>query len=257
MGPVPGIAAGLVGLRTAPVTWTAVSRAAAEQLRAQLPAGTAVEVLPNAVEVPTRTSTPVRARGDAVRLVSTMRLARRKRPMPLLHMFDLVRRAVDTPIRLTVVGDGPLRPRFERRVLQSGLEDLVTVTGRVEPVDVHRVLAGSDVYVAPAVLESFGLAALEARSVGLPVVGHDASGMADFIDHGVDGLLCADDGAMVDALVDLVVSPGLSRRIAEHNRVVPSAMTWDHTLRRHGVVYARAVELTRRSRRTLVQLGDR
>ena len=33
-----------------------------------------------------------------------------------------------------------------------------------------RLLA-SDVYVAPAILESFGLAALEARCVGLPVVG--------------------------------------------------------------------------------------
>ena len=34
----------------------------------------------------------------------------------------------------------------------------------------------ADVYVAPAVLESFGLAALEARCVGLPVVGVSAAG---------------------------------------------------------------------------------
>jgi glycosyltransferase involved in cell wall biosynthesis len=186
-----------------------------------------------------------------------MRLARRKRPMPLLRMFDGVRRAVDGPVRLTVVGDGPLRTGFERRVRRAGLEDLVTVTGRVEPVEVHRALAESDVYVAPAVLESFGLAALEARSVGLPVVGHAASGMADFIDHGVDGLLCVDDRAMVDALVDLVVSPALRRRIAEHNRMVSPGMTWEHTLRCHEAVYARAVTLTRQSRGSFVPLGER
>ena len=257
MGPVPGVAAGLVGLRTAPVSWTAVSLVAAEQLRAQLPAGTAVEVLPNAVDVPARAATPARSPEEPVRLVSTMRLARRKRPMPLLRMFDLVRRAVDRPVRLTVVGDGPLRPRFEERVRRQRLEDLVSVTGRVEPVDVHRVLAGSDVYVAPAVLESFGLAALEGRAVGLPVVGHAASGMADFIVHGVDGLLCVDDQAMVDALVDLVDSPPLRRRIAEHNRAVPAAMTWEHTLRCHEVAYARAVVLTRQPHGPLVRLGER
>jgi glycosyltransferase involved in cell wall biosynthesis len=187
-----------------------------------------------------------------------MRLARRKRPMPLLRMFERVCRAVDRPVRLTLVGDGPLRPRVEHRVRRSGLGDLVTITGRVEPVDVRRVLAGSDMYVAPAVLESFGLAALEARSIGLPVVGHAASGMADFIVHEVDGLLCAGDSAMVDALADLVVSPPLRRRIAEHNRVVPAAMTWDHTLNCHGAVYARAVEVTtRKSRGSLVRPGER
>jgi glycosyltransferase involved in cell wall biosynthesis len=257
MGPVPGVAAGLVGLRSAPVSWTAVSLVAAEQLRAQLPPGTAVEVLPNAVDVPARRSTPERPPGEAVRLVSTMRLARRKRPTPLLRMFDGVRRAVDRPVRLTVVGDGPLRAGFERRVRRAGLQDLVTVTGRVEPLEVHRALAESDVYVAPAVLESFGLAALEARSVGLPVVGHAASGMADFIDHGVDGLLCADDRAMVGALVDLVASPALCRRIAEHNRVVSPAMTWEHTLRCHEAAYAGAVALTRHPRGSFVGLGER
>jgi glycosyltransferase involved in cell wall biosynthesis len=156
-------------------------------------------------------------------------------------MFEAVRRAVDRPVRLTVVGDGPLRPRLERQVGLAGLQDVVSVTGRVEPVDVHRILAGADAYVAPAVRESFGLAALEARCVGLPVVGHAASGMTDFIEGGVEGLLCRDDREMVVALADLVDYPALRRRIAEHNRLVPAAMTWEHTLSRHAAVYAHVV----------------
>lgn len=252
MGPLPGAAAALVGLRSAPVTWTAVSRVAAEQLAAQLPPGTPVEVLPNAVAVQPRDHVAAAPPTQAVHLVSTMRLARRKRPIPLLRMFDSVRRAVDVPVRLTVVGDGPLRAGFENRVRRSGLEDLVTVTGRIEPADVHRVLATADVYVAPAVLESFGLAALEARCVGLPVVGHRASGMADFIEHGVEGLLCVDDREMTAALTDLVRVPALRRRIAAHNREVPAAMTWDHALGRHDDVYARAVA---RSRGSLVTVA--
>lgn len=257
LGSLPGTAARLVGLRSAPVSWTAVSRVAAKQLSAQLPAATSVEVLPNAVDMPARGRTPDRPPPEPVRLVSTMRLARRKRPMPLLRMFDHLCRAVDGPVGLTVVGDGPLRPRFEQAVRRLGLEGLVTVTGRVEPAAVHEILARADVYVAPAVLESFGLAALEARCVGLPVVGHSASGLADFIDHGVDGLLCRDDREMVDALTDLVGAPALRHRMAEHNRTVAAGMTWNHTLGRHDAVYARAVARTSRSRGGLAPVATR
>ena len=58
MGPVPGMAAAAAGLRSAPVSWTAVSRVAATQLATQLPGRTPVTVLPNAVDVLPRSRTP-------------------------------------------------------------------------------------------------------------------------------------------------------------------------------------------------------
>ena len=102
------------------------------------------------------------------------------------------------------MGDGPLRAGFERLARRLDLDDCVRVTGRVTPPEVLDLLARSDVYVAPAVLESFGLAALEARGVGLPVVGLLGTGLADFIEDGVDGLLCAGDTDLADRLVELV-----------------------------------------------------
>jgi glycosyltransferase involved in cell wall biosynthesis len=118
----------------------------------------------------------------------------------------------------------------------------VTVTGRLDPGEVVRVLTGADVYVAPAVRESFGLAVLEARSVGLPVVGHAASGVTEFVRHGVEGLLGDSDADLVARLRDLVTDHELRRRIAEHNRVVPSTFTWASTLVRHAQTYALAAD---------------
>ncbi len=66
-----------------------MSRVAAYEVRRRLPAGTPVHVIPNAVEAPPRPATP--ATGDEVRLVSTMRVARRKRPLELLRILDRVR----------------------------------------------------------------------------------------------------------------------------------------------------------------------
>jgi glycosyltransferase involved in cell wall biosynthesis len=168
-----------------------------------------------------------------------MRIARRKRPLPLLAMTASLARQVDVPVTLTLVGDGPLRPRLERAVLLVGLAGRVRLTGRVTPDRVAALLAEADLYVAPAVLESFGLAALEARSVGLPVVGRSDSGMTDFVRSGVEGLLAPTDQGMVGCLRELVVDGSLRRSISEHNRSVPPAMTWDSTLRAHDVAYAR------------------
>jgi glycosyltransferase involved in cell wall biosynthesis len=239
MGPVPMAAAALVGLRGAPVLWTAVSHLAAEELSACLPGATEVLVLPNAVDVAARRMTPERHGDEPVRLVSTMRIARRKRPVQLLRMLQSLSRSVDVPVRLTLVGDGPLRPRVERYVDRAGLRDRVTITGRVSPARVTRLLAESDVYVAPAILESFGLAALEARCVGLPVVGRSDSGMTDFVSSGVEGLLAPTDEGMVEQLRDLVLDDRLRHRISEHNRTVASSMTWGNSLRSHDATYAR------------------
>jgi glycosyltransferase involved in cell wall biosynthesis len=238
MGPVPRTAATLAGLRGSPVLWTAVSRVAAAQLANQLRSPCRIGVLPNAVEVAPRAGTPLWRVGRSVRLVSTMRVARRKRPLQLVRMFEALRRSVDVPLELVVVGDGPLRPRLEQLVRRRGLQRDVTVTGRVAPRAVLHLVGDADLYVAPAFLESFGLAALEARCVGLPVVGHAASGMTDFIRDGVEGRLCSSDLDMVERLRELVLDHDLRHRMSEHNRTVPSTMTWANAMLAHDAAYA-------------------
>ena len=238
LGPLPTWAARLSGLRSAPVRWTSVSGIAARELSPRLPPGTHVAVLPNAVDATPRAETPTRANGIPVRLVSTMRVARRKRPLGLIRMYAELVRRTDVPTRLVVVGDGPLRSRLEHEAARRGLAEAVTVTGRLAPDQVLATLAACDVYIAPALQESFGLAALEARCVGLPVVGHAASGLTEFVRSGTEGLLCRDDADMVDALQRLVEHTDLRRRMSEHNRTTRSELTWAKALNRHDDLYA-------------------
>jgi glycosyltransferase involved in cell wall biosynthesis len=237
LGPAPELFARLTGLRGAPVSWTAVSEVAAGELAQRLPAQTKVGVLPNAVEVAARPASPEPAGDRAVRLVSTMRVARRKRPLALLEMYAALRRTTNVPTELTIVGDGPLRPRVERVARRLGLGDCVSVTGRLEPPEVLAELAKADVYVAPALLESFGIAALEARCVGLPVVGYVTTGMSEFVGHAVEGFLCRDDADMVSRLRELCADEELRLQMSEHNRTTPSPMTWQRALQRHDAVY--------------------
>lgn len=238
MGPVPGIMSSLAALRGSPVLWAAVSRVSARQLAAQLPRNARIRVLPNAVSVRPRAATPGERPGGEIRLVSTMRLARRKRPLPLLRLYTQLQAQVSVPVSLTIVGDGPVRSRLERRIAQLGVEDSVRLTGRLEPEAVLDQVAEADIYVAPAVLESFGLAVLEARDLGVPVVGHAASGITEFVRHGHEGLLATDDSDMVTQLRTLVVDGRLRHQISEHNRLISSGLTWSSALEDHDEAYA-------------------
>ncbi|GAB7007125.1 hypothetical protein JCM18899A_45980 [Nocardioides sp. AN3] len=236
--------AALAGLRRWPVAWSAVSSAAAETFGRSLQ-GITVEVLPNAVDVAAwRPALRDVAEPDddrPVTLVSVMRLMPRKRPLQLLRMLRRVRELTpEVDVRLVIVGDGPLRRRTERYVRRHGLAEHVRITGRIPRERVIDELLASTIYVAPAAKESFGLAALEARCAGLPVVAHRSSGVAEFVRDRVDGVLAADDVEMTVAVADLVRDASLRNRIADHNRRVAPAFDWTDSLDRTQALYRAA-----------------
>jgi glycogen(starch) synthase len=209
---------------------SAVSGVAATSVQAVVGEGSEVRVLPNGIDVGlwAPPSTPVRDPGAPVEVVASMRLAARKRPMAVLEVAEAARRLLpaDSAMRLTLFGEGPERSRLERFVAAHQMGDWVHLPGRVDRDELRESYWRSDVYLTPARLEAFGIAALEARTAGLPVVARADTGVGDFVADGVDGLLGADDHAMVRALVDLVCDDVLRARIADHNRTVAPAQSW-------------------------------
>jgi glycosyltransferase involved in cell wall biosynthesis len=235
--------AALAGCREWPVAWTTVSEAAAGYVRRAL-RPVPVAVLPNGVD-PARWTLPAREpRPDRMVIASVMRLAPRKRPRQLVRMLAAVRRAVPRRIRLeaVLVGDGPLRSRVaaDLRALQL---DWVTLTGALDSAQIRDIYRDADVYVAPATLESFGIAALEARAAGLPVVAQSGTGVAEFVRHGVNGLLVDGDEAMTEALIQLARAPELRAVMGAHNRSHPTPITWDRVLADCAALYEGAAAL--------------
>jgi alpha-1,6-mannosyltransferase len=109
----------------------------------------------------------VRAPGQIL-LVHCGRLSAEKKPQRSLTTLATLR-ASGLPVRLVVAGDGPLRPRLERRAARAGLP--VTFVGFLPGrADLAALLASADVALAPGPAETFGLAALEALACGTPVV---------------------------------------------------------------------------------------
>jgi glycosyltransferase involved in cell wall biosynthesis len=224
-----------------PVVWTAVSEVAAAPLRGML-GEIPVHVLPNGVEVGAWRVPPAPRADNDVVAVAVMRLTGRKRAMQLLRIFRDARARLDADVRLRllVLGDGPLRPRMQRWLTRHQMNSEVVLAGVRTRADVRRALARADVFLAPAVLESFGIAALEARCAGVPVLARAQSGTVGFIEHDREGMLAVDDSAMAAHLAALAADPARRAAIAAHNRAVPPPLDWDTVLRRTHDLYALA-----------------
>ncbi|MFC8192748.1 glycosyltransferase family 4 protein [Cellulomonas sp. NPDC057328] len=224
---------------------SAVSTAAADRVR-ELFGGADVAVVPNGIDADRWAPAPAaEAPADGpVRLVATMRLAPRKRAVPLVEVVAAAaRRLPPGALHLTVIGDGPVRDALTARVAALGLDDVVTLAGRLPRDELRAAYADADVFLAPARLEAFGIAALEARTAGLVVLAHRGTGIAEFVADGRDGFLVADDAEMAEAVVLLAEDRDLLARLRAHVRTVRPAFAWDDVLAAAEAEYARAAVL--------------
>lgn len=208
---------------------TAVSNAAAVPIRSVAGRGVPVNVVSNGLDLSGWLPGTAGGADDEVHIVAVGRLAPRKQPVRLLKLLHAVRGRVPSSVRLraTIVGDGPARASMERFLDKHGMAGWVSLPGRYTREQIAKVLASADIFVAPAPRESFGIAALEARAAGLPVVARAQSGVADFVRPGKEGLLGRTFDELVDGVARLATDTELRRSIIAHNQSTePTAGSW-------------------------------
>jgi len=235
-------------LRESDVTWGAVSELVAAQVGRAL-RDTAVAVLPNGIDIAfwrqAAPAQPGHSRSRIPTLVSAMRLHRKKRPRQLLQAFaQAARSRGGMTARLLIVGDGPERGALERDIRDRGLHEGSATAELIPWQDAHalRLLyAEAHCFVLPSARESFGIAALEARAAGLPVIAMKGSGSSEFLCDGENALLCDDDNDLAEAMGRVVRDFQLRARLAAS----PASLErydWRHVLDRHEHVYERAMK---------------
>ena len=160
----------------------------------------------------------------------------------MLKILRAVRDRVPAGIAIEaqIIGGGPQRESMLGYLQRHRMTGWVELTGQLDQPAIRDRFAGADLYVSPATLESFGIAALEARCAGLPVLAFAGTGVADFIEHGRDGLLVRSDGELAAALAELSCSPAARAELAGSGG--QPDYTWDRVLHTCDQVYQRAFE---------------
>jgi glycosyltransferase involved in cell wall biosynthesis len=151
-----------------------------------------IEVLPN-VFVPKNeflNIPPVKI-SDKVSIAYVGTVEKRKGLIYLAQAFTSL--AKDYPhLRLEVIGKIPeenLNYLKEVKKVLQGLSDRVTFHGLVKNSELPAYLRQQDICVLPSLWENFPYTCLEAMSAARAVIGSEAGGMAEMIEHGKNGML--------------------------------------------------------------------
>jgi glycosyltransferase involved in cell wall biosynthesis len=141
------------------------------------------------------------------------RLVRPKGVDTLLRAFVEVERR-EPRAQLVIVGDGPWRQRLVHLGRDLGLSTVHFLGWRE---DVVSIMADLDVLVMPSRWEGFGLVALEAMSLGKPVIATRVSALPEVIAEGVTGLLvpAEDPSSLAREILKLLRDPILATRMGQ------------------------------------------
>ncbi len=206
---------------------TATGLRLAEATLAHTPRGKPVSVIPYGVDLDMFTAKTQRAQSDAkvegdsgqaITVGAVSRLSPEKGFEHLLRAVALLRDA-GTRVDVLFAGDGPSRASLERLAAELRL-DGVRFAGHVEHADVPDVLRQIDIFAMPSTWEGFGVSAVEASAMALPVVASNIHGIPDVVIDGETGLLVppADPRALADAIARLAADPALRERMGAAGR---------------------------------------
>lgn len=139
-------------------------------------------------------------------------------------LLDAVVRVRDEfPIRVTIVGDGPIRADLEREAAEKQLNGIVEFTGGRALSEIAKYMLASHVFCLPSVRESGGAVLLEAEAAALPIVAVNYGGPAELVDDEVGRPLSAEGreqliGDLVDTFRDILRNPEQWRQRGQKGR---------------------------------------
>jgi len=125
-----------------------------------------------------------------------------------------------SPLRLLLVGDGPLRSALSDAAAKAGVAELVEFAGELDPAEVRARLHRADLFCLPSFSEGLPVSIMEAMAVGVPVVTTWVAGIPELAESGVTALTVppARPDALAEALLRLAGDETLRLRLAEAAR---------------------------------------
>jgi glycosyltransferase involved in cell wall biosynthesis len=141
----------------------------------------------------------------------------------LTYLLQAIARVIVTHprARFRIYGDGPLRDELHAEARGLGLDvDAIFAGAYADRKALTEIMAGTDVFVMPSLLEGQPLGLVEAMAYGCPIVTTPVGGIPELIEDGVNGLLCppGDPDALAARIRALIDDPGLRERLGREAR---------------------------------------
>jgi glycosyltransferase involved in cell wall biosynthesis len=146
-------------------------------------------------------------------------------------------------VKFILVGDGPLRRRYEQVAWELNLKNNVYFLGKRN--DVASIISNLDISVLSSTSEGFSNVILESMVAGKPVVATNVGGSKEMILDGITGYLVApaDSQAMANAIINLLQNPEKAGAVgAAGRKVIQERFTVEAMVKKHEELYFSLLE---------------
>lgn len=151
---------------------------------------------------------------EAMDLVLIGRLVPQKNPLRFVRIAEHLREYFPT-IRCGIIGDGELRDDLNAEITKKKLGENVKLFGYVD--NPFPILAKSRILCITSDWEGFGLVAVEALALGVPVVCTSVGGLPGIVNE-VCGAICDSETEMINAIEKLLANEERYRFASEEAR---------------------------------------
>ena len=168
---------------------TCVSKSLMEDTRQFFGIEREIKVIPNFIDIDKYSALHntceknVIAQGDEKIIVHISNFRPLKRIIDVIKIFEKINSKINS--KLIMVGDGPEKKKAKDYLRKNNLKNRVIFVGKTNEVD--QILCSSDLFLLPSEKESFGLAALEAMALKVPVVSTNTGGLPELNINGNSG----------------------------------------------------------------------
>jgi N-acetyl-alpha-D-glucosaminyl L-malate synthase BshA len=191
-----------------------------------------IEVIPNFIDTdrfrPRRKKAGVLAPRDIPVLMHASNFRPVKNIENLVRIFARVQE--QHPCRLVMIGDGPEKGRAEDLCRELGVQRHALFLGNQDLME--ELLPMADVFLLPSQQESFGLVALEAMSVAVPVVASNVGGLPEVVPDGEAGFLHDPDDVdgMASSILRLLEDEELREKMGRKGRRIVCRQFCSHDI---------------------------
>ena len=148
-------------------------------------------------------------------LVYVGRINYLKNPQRLIEICSRVVKQLPS-VRIAIIGDGDLREDMLKMIQTYSLTNNITYLGFLN--NPYKILQSSKGMIMTSRTEGLPMCALEAMSLGVPIVSTPVGGLVELIDDGADGFLSDDNDILSLALCRLVQDNTYQKIISNNAR---------------------------------------
>lgn len=185
-------------------------------IESQISYGKKIKVIYNGIE-PTKNRAKIFSNDHEIILGTVGTLIPLKGMQYLIDAMPLI--LTEFPeAKLVIIGDGPYKKNLEKQVKRMKLKKDVEFHGF--KAEIEKELVKMDLYIQPSISESFGLAIVQAMSVGLPIIATKTGGIPELVTEGKSGYLveAANAKELANAIIYLLRDKKQARRMGEMAR---------------------------------------